>query len=424
MVTSTRETEATSEEPAFPSSLWRNRDYVVLWTGQVVSNLGDTIGGISIPLLILALTGSPAQAGISFALNGLPFAVLSLPAGALIDRWDRKRVMIFADMGRAVVSASIPVALWTGHLTIVQIYFTSLCFGTFSTFFNLSEMACLPNVVNKDQLPAATAQNIAGSQACFLIGPPIGGFLYSISKGLPMGIDAISYAASVISLRFIRTEFQQERKSESVTLRADIMEGLRWLWSHRVFRFLALMNGANNLLFVGNFLIVIVLARSQQASPTEIGVIFSLGSIGGLIGSFVGGRLQRKFRFGTIITGCFWVMAVAFPLEALAPNPFVLGANTGLLFFTFPIYNVSIFSYRLSVVPDELLGRVTSSVRLIATGFMPLGSLLTGTLLQLVGPRSTVLILSIGFLAVALAASLNPRLRQERGVLQVREATA
>src|SRR6202790_4001061 len=139
--------------------LWRNRDYMLLWGGQIVSSVGTRVSQLAFPLLVLALTHSPAQAGLIAALRGLPYALFILPAGAMVDRWNRKRVMILCDTGRAIALGSIPVALLPGHLTILQLCIVSLVEGTLFTFFNLAETACLPQVVSKDQLTGAVAQN-------------------------------------------------------------------------------------------------------------------------------------------------------------------------------------------------------------------------------------------------------------------------
>src|SRR5579859_4139231 len=138
-------------------SLWRNRDYLLLWGGQVISMTGSQVSQLVFPLLILALTHSPAQTGIAAALQSLPYLILSLPAGALVDRWNRKRVMIFCNLGRFLNVASVPLALWMGHLTVVQLYLVSLLEGTLFVFFDLAEVSSLPQVIPKQQLPAANA---------------------------------------------------------------------------------------------------------------------------------------------------------------------------------------------------------------------------------------------------------------------------
>src|SRR5437588_9580179 len=194
-----------------PVALWRNRDYMLLWSGQIVSNVGSMVSQLAFPLLILALTGSPAQAGLAGALRALPYLIFSLPAGALIDRWDRRRVMIICDTGRALSLASIPFALAIGQLTVLQLLIVSAIEGTLYAFFNTAEAACLPRVVAKEQLPAATAQNMATDGINALIGPPLGGALYALGSMLPFLADAISYFASVISLFFIKANFQELR---------------------------------------------------------------------------------------------------------------------------------------------------------------------------------------------------------------------
>src|SRR5260221_9062037 len=195
--------------PRRPKSLWLNRDYMLLWSGQVVSNVGTQVSTLAFPLLILAVTGSPAQAGFVGALRALPYVIFSLPAGALLDRWDRKRTMILCDTGRALSLASIPVALATGHLTIIQLYLVSLIEGTLFVFFNIAEAACLPRVVPKEQLPAATAQNMATDGVTTLIGPSLGGALYTAGGVLPVLAGATFYCVFGRSRFFFHTKIQK-----------------------------------------------------------------------------------------------------------------------------------------------------------------------------------------------------------------------
>ncbi len=197
----TIESERTS--PLVP--LRRNRDYLLLWTGRTVSSLGSSVSIIAFPLLILALTHSPAKAGFAGALRAAPYIIFSLPAGALVDRWNRKTVMVTCDTGRALALGSIPVALWTGHLTLAQLYLATVVEGTLFVFFQLAETAALLQLVSREQLAAATAQNEAAYYGvAALLGPALGGVLYQIGRAFPFVVDAISYAASVFSLLFIR----------------------------------------------------------------------------------------------------------------------------------------------------------------------------------------------------------------------------
>ncbi len=214
--------------------LWRNRDYMLLWSGQIVSSVGTRVSQLAFPLLVLALTHSPAQAGLIAALRGLPYALFILPAGAMVDRWNRKRVMILCDAGRAVALGSIPVALLLGHLTIVQLCIVSLVEGTLFTFFNLAETACLPQVVSKEQLTSAVAQNSVIDSVSGMVGPSFGGILYGLGRAVPFLSDAISYIVSVLSLFFIKAQFQEEREVEPLQLWKEIGEGFSWLWHNHL----------------------------------------------------------------------------------------------------------------------------------------------------------------------------------------------
>ena len=179
---------------ATASPLWHNRDYMWLWSGQVVSTLGSTASTVIYPLLILALTSSPEAAGVAGALRTLPYLALSLPVGALIDRWDRKAVMIRCDAGRALAVASIPLAVAFDALTVAQIYAVTLIEGSLFVFFNIAEVAALPRVVPAAQLPEATAYNEAGYGVANILGPPMGTILYqAFGRAVPFIADALTY---------------------------------------------------------------------------------------------------------------------------------------------------------------------------------------------------------------------------------------
>ncbi|MDQ2902112.1 MAG: MFS transporter [Ktedonobacteraceae bacterium] len=407
-----------------PVSLWLNRDYMLLWSGQAISLIGTEVSQFAFPLLVLAITRSPALAGIAGAVSALPYLILSLPAGALIDRWDRKRVMILCDTGRALNMASIPIALLLGHLTLIQIYLVALIEGSLFVFFNLAQAACLPRLVPNEQLPTATAQNEATYSTSSLLSPSLGGVLYSVRQVLPFTLDAISYAFSVISLLFIRTPFQKERitAQERPALRHEIARGLVWLWRQPLIRYIAFLTGGFNLLGSGIVLVVIVLAQHQGASSTTIGIIFSIAGIGSILGSLVGGFIQKRFRFGTVMIILCWLPVLLWPLYAIVPNVFLLGVVTAGLLCIGPIYNVVQFSYRLALIPDELQGRVNSVFRLIAFGFIPLGQALAGFLLQSIGTTSTILLITAVSLLLAITTTLQPLVRHARPIEELETA--
>jgi MFS family permease len=407
--------QPTPEKPS-RFALWHIRDYMLLWSGQVVSNVGTQISTLAFPLLILAITRSPALAGFAGAVRALPYLLFSLPAGALVDRWDRKRVMIMCDAGRGLALASIPFALLIGHLTIIQLFVVTAVEGTLYVFFNIAEAACLPRVVPKTLLPEATAQNMATDGITILLGPPIGGFIYQLGSAIPFLGDAISYACSVVSLFFIKTNFQEQRTKARRKLWVEIHEGLHWLWHHQLIRFIAILTGGGNLVSAGSFLLIIVLAQQMHASSFTIGIIFAIGGVGAIVGAIIGPTLQKRFSFGAAIISTTWVMALTMPLYIIAPNVFLIGVISAISFVAGPVYNVVQFSYRSAIIPDELQGRVNSVFRLIAFGGQPLGYALTGLLIQGIGVKQAIAIDAAILVLLALLATVNTHVRNAQSL--------
>lgn len=392
--------------------LHRNRDYLLLWSGQVVSTLGSTASAVVYPLLILALTGSPKAAGIAGALRALPYLVFSLPVGALIDRWDRRQVMILCDAGRCAAVLAIAAAIALDALSLWLIYAVTLIEGSLFVFFNIAEVAALPRVVPTAQLPQAAAQNEAGFGAANIVGPSFGTTLFQLfGRAAPFVADAATYAISVATLLGIRARFERERPAVRRELRHEVAEGLRWLWATPLIRFMALLTGGINLVNAAIPLLLIVRAKELGAGDAQIGVIFSLAGIGGIVGSLIGGRIQRRFRFGQVIVACTALAAAFFPLYLLAPTYYSLAIVAGATSLLAPVYNVVQFSYRLSLIPDGLQGRVNSVFRLLAFGFMPAGAALSGLLLERAGTAATVLAFWCVLIALAAATALNRHVR-------------
>src|SRR6266487_3419988 len=334
-----------------PIPLWHNHDYLLLWLGQAVSSLGTGISQLAFPLLILALTRSPATAGFAAALERVPYVLFSLPAGALVDRWDRKRIMIICTLGLGLSIASIVVALAIGRLTLLQLYLVSLCIGTFGIFYELAELGALAHVASKEQLPAAVAQNEAVYSTVSLLAPSLSGLLFSMRRLFPFVADVISYLVLLVSLLKIRNPLQRERAAAERHLLAQVREGIRWLWSQPVLRSLAFLTGYFYVLMNGSVLIVLVVAQQHQITPGIIGLIFALGGAGNIIGTILSTPIQRRVRsvyrlvifgslalgqaligvclqqFGVPVTvGILWAGLILFSIGILA-NARVRGAN-------------------------------------------------------------------------------------------------
>ena len=394
--------------------LWRNRDYILLMGGQGVSAIGSQVSWIAFPLLIFVLTHSAAQTGLITAVRSLPYVVFMLPAGAIVDRIDRKRLMIFCDSGRALALGSIPIALALGHLTYLQLYIASLVEGTLYVFFTVANFAALPRIVEQEQLATAKGQDEMVSSLASMIGPALAPILYAIGSDVPFLVDAVSYVVSVISLCFMKVQFQADRtRDDSSHLLQEIREGLVWLWHQPLLRFLAILTFGLITPCYGYVLLIIVLGQHLHATSVALGLIFASSGVGSVVGALVAAPLYKRFGFSKVLIVSAWLWALLWLLYALAPTPLILGIINALSFTVVPVYMVVQDSYRLSVIPDALQGRVNSVFQLIAFSGQPLGMAVTGLLLQLVGPVLTIVILFIPQAILALAATFN------RHVLQV-----
>ena len=384
---------------------------MLLRSGQAVSIVGSRVSSIAFPLLVLALTHSPAQAGIVGFFNTLPNFLFTLPAGAFVDRWDRKRTMILCDTGRAMAIGSIVLALLLGHLSLVQLALVAFVEGSLAVFFTLSESAAVPRVVPKEQLTAAVSVNESTRRGAEMLGPSVGGLLFTVGRLAPFLADTISYLISILTLALVKTTFQEERGVRTTTLRQEMVEGLRWVWHQPFIRFSLFLVAGSNLLFEASSLIVIVLAQRLHASAAVIGLIFSLYGIGGLAGAAITPWARRWLTLSQIVIGANWVWALLWPLYAVVPHPLLLGLINAVMALVGASWNVALGSYTLALIPDALQGRVRSVSLLIAWGTIPIGAIVSGVLLQAAGPKLAVAITACAMLGLAAAASLSRDVR-------------
>ena len=396
--------------PAVTTPLRRNRDFTLLWSGQVLSSLGTRVSGIAIPLLVLARTHSPAKAGIAEFAGALPLFVLTLPAGALVDRWNRKRLLIVCDAIRCVVYVTLALALaadrvWFGHILAVV-----LVDGCGYVFFGVAERSSLRHVVADEHLPAALARNQARDYGALLGGPPLGGLLYSLGRAVPFVFDAVSYAVSVVSLSFLRARLQGEREPATPHLLREVREGLAWFWREPFIRTTSLLITGSDLVANALWLVVIVLARERGASAALVGGLFGFLGVGGLLGALVAPRLAGRFSPRVVVTVTMWLQAVLVPLLFL-PGAVTAGVVYGAMFLLHPTWNAVVGGYRIRATPDELLGRVQSVATLLSLGSVPFAFLLVGFLLQGFGTTPTVLALAAVMAVVAVAAAVSPAIR-------------
>lgn len=392
--------------------LWRNRNYLLLQGGQVVSSIGDQQQFIALPLLILALTGSAVQAGIAVSLNTIAVLVVGPIAGVLTDKWNRKGIMLICDAGRMVLLLTIPLAFWFQALTMLQIYVVVIIAGILGTIFSVANAAALPNIVTQDQLPTALSQSQATYTGIRTFGSLLGSTLYGLGEVFPFLANAVSFGASVLSLSLIRENFQSRKPSSSLPLHKAITEGFLWLWKRPLLRFLTIVNGADSLRYGAGYLVILILARDLHTSSSGIGAIFTAAAVGALLGNVASNWVRQHFSFGTIAISMLWLEALMFPLYAIAPNAIVMGFIAAAEELVAPIYTISLDTYRLMATPDSMRGRMSSAVQLVTRGAQSIGAIVGGMLIQGVGAKWSALLLGGWLVLLAIATTLNRRVRQ------------
>lgn len=393
-------------------SLLKNRNFMLLWSGQLVSWVGTEVTGIALPLVVLSLTGSYAQAGAIAAMRGLIYVVLAIPAGAVIDRWDRRVVMMVANVGSGMAMGSICIALLFGHLTIPQLYIVGLVEGSFFVFANLARFAAFPRLVSKEQFPAAAAQSSVADNIALLVGPPLGGLLFQTAGAfLTFFADGSSYFINAISLFFITAKLQEDKHKGQTSLVNDVHEGIMWLWKQPTLRFLNILTAGRTIIASGLYLIVISIARQHHSSSFDIGLIFALGAVGGLIGSLFASHIHQRYSFRTLLRLTTSLNCAIFACYAFAYNDLLLGIVTSTLYMIVPIYEVTTATYSVSVIPDRIRGRTLSLTRLVVLASNSLGYVIAGWLLQFFTP-GTIPILSCLLLVLALMTLFSPLLKR------------
>lgn len=385
-----------------------NRDFRLLWTGQSLSGLGAQMSSVAYPLLVLATTGSPARAGLVALASNAPFVLLQLPAGAYVDRWNRRAVMLAADLGRTLAMGSIAVAIAAGRLTFTQIVIVAAAEGSLFVLFRLAEGAALRQVVSQeDQLSDAIALNQVRTYGTSLTGQPLGGLLYGISALVPFAADAGSYLASLLTIAAIRTPLPAPPSPTGERhLGREVLEGLATAWNNRFLRTTALLSTGSDFVINALFLILVVTATKHGSSATEIGVMLALGGAGGMLGALAAPALSRRIRSPRlVVAGAVWAGVPMVALAATTSDPILLGVLLGLVLSVWPLYNAVVVGRWMTEVPDALMGRVQAAVALIGWAPVPLSPWIGGLLIEWIGTTWTVLIFAALMLAIAIAAT-------------------
>jgi predicted MFS family arabinose efflux permease len=391
--------------------LRRNRDFLLLWSGEVVSTLGSQISLVAFPLLVLATTRSPARAGLVGFANQVPVLAFYLPAGLLVDRHDRRAIMVASSVLGALALGSVPVALALGDLAFGQILIVAFLAGTRQIVYSVAEQGALPLVVAPNQVSEAVARNQARLEAATLMGPPLGGVLFGAARVVPFAFDSVSYLFSALGAVLVRTPLQEPRDGRRPGALTDIGEALGWFWCQSFLRASALAVAVANFTWMALELVLIVRAREHGAAPAAVGVMVAGIGLGGLIGSLFAPALARRLSPPVVVIGLFWVEALLVPFLALTRDPYVLGVIVALVAMGGPTWNAVVVAARLTITPDRLRGRVNSAARLISGSMLALGALGGGVLAASVGTTDALLALAAVLLLLALAAIASSSLR-------------
>ncbi|KMS76211.1 MFS transporter [Streptomyces viridochromogenes] len=405
-------------------SLWRQRDFLLLWSGQTVSEIGSAVTRVALPLVaVVALQASTFQVGLLTAATTLAFAVIALPAGAIVDRRPKRSIMIVCDLLRLLILGSIPVAGAFDVLTMTQLYLVAIAAGVCTVFFDVAYQSYLPSLVRTEDLMAANGKLGTTQAFAQLGGPSLGGGLVGLVGAAGAVVaDALSYAVSMLAILGIRRrEEPPPPPPADEPLRRRITEGLRFVFGHPILRRVVICTGAGNL-FSGmtSALAMVFLIRVLHVSPALTGLIMAGSAIGAIAGGLFAGQLAKKVGSARII----WMSMLVFS----APQVIAAAAWQGwgvLLFplgwgvtgFAFMVYNVAQVSYRQSVTPPELMGRMNAAVRWVVWGTLPLGSILGGALGTLIGVRPALMVAFIGSWAAGWFVFFSP-LRHIRDIPQ------
>jgi MFS family permease len=388
--------------------LWRHRDFRLLWAGQSISELGSQVSSLAIPLLAIDRLHAGAFAiGLLTTMSTLPFLLVGLPAGAWIDRIRRRPVLIAADVGRAVVLGSVPAAWALSILTMAQLYLVSLLAGILTVFFDVAYQSYLPALVTREQLTEGNAK-LAGSMAVAQVAGPAtaGGLVQALGAATAVLSDAASFVVSFLSLIAIRApESRPPSRNEAnrTSLRSEIAEGLHFVWRERRIRNVSLTTATSNLFgSMGVSVSLLFFRKVIHLSPGRIGILFTIGAVGGVLGAALATRIAARFGLGHTILGAIVLCELgqlSYPLVTPG-NANVLIAAGGFIYSVgVVVYNVNQLSLRQALCPLALQGRMNASVRTIVWGCMPIGAFVGGVLGATIGLRSTLWVAGIGALS-------------------------
>ncbi|MYW67590.1 MFS transporter [Streptomyces sp. SID8379] len=393
--------------------LRRNRDFTLLWGGAGISLLAGRATAVAYPLTVLWATKSPGDAGLVGTALLLPHLLMQLPGGVLVDRYDRRRIMIGAGIGQTLVAAAVVTLLLSGHVWLWALLAAAFAEGALGVLHQLAERAAVPSVVPDEQLPAALTGNEARTRGAAIAGQPLGSGLVAIGASLPYVAAAVAQLVSVICLFGIRGKLQQERGGPRARLGTEVREGLAWMWRQPFLRAVMSAVAVTNILFQGLNLAVMTGIQERHGTPFEVGLVLSLSGAGGLVGAITGGWWNKRLSLRALVLGGLAVWTVLMiPVAAVLHAPVALAALFAASGYVGGVFNVAGGVLLVRAAPDHMRGRANSLANLVGSGAMAAGPVAAGFLLEAVGATRSVLALGAAMALTALVALVAPGLRK------------
>ncbi|MGW8397157.1 MFS transporter [Streptomyces lydicus] len=408
----------TPPAPAVP--LRRSKNFLLLWGGQTVGELGSRISGVAVPLLAATtLHASVFEISLLSFLGWLPYLLFSLPAGILADRVDQRKLMIVCDLVRMALMLSLPLAALAWELRLWYLYVVVCICGVFTVLFNVAYKSMLPRLAGRDQLVDANAKIVMSQEFAELIGPTLSGLLIGlVGTARTFFSNGLAFLVSAVTLALLREAPKPTASKDSddgrerVGLRAEMSRGLAFIRSRPILLAILACTATSNFFAIAKSSIeVTFLVRELHASSLAVGLVFSVSAVGGLAVGAVANRLSRRIGTARII----WVaMAVPGPLYALMP---LATPGRGLLLYGFGLaafsanvglYNIAATSYQQHITPTHLLGRVNAAFMWICLGVIPIGALFGGSLGSGLGLRTTLWVCVLGTWSAALFVVFSP----------------
>ena len=403
--------------------LHRNRDFLLLQTGLLLSSGGSQMTAIAYPLLVLTLTGSAAKAGLVAFVRLLAMAVFALPAGLAADHWSRRRLMIAAHGVRAVAIGTLAVLVASDEVVYWAIPLVAFVEGAGAAVFSSAQSGAFRAVVPTPQLPSAVAVVTGREAAIGVASPALGGVLFGIARALPFLVHAVLYLFSAAALLAMRTPFQQEREADRTRLRARVAEGFRFLWDNAFLRTVSLLFGLANFIGPGVLFAIVVIGEEQGLTSGRVGLLVAAFGACILIGSFLSPLVRRRLPVRGVLLLELWTW-VGCGLFVIWPNVYVLTASILPTALAIPSTDSVVHSYRYAMTPDRLMGRVASVWTTIGLAIAPLGPLVAGLLLESTSARAAIAVFAAAGLALALWGTLSGSIRAAPSLGELAELPA